>query len=529
MEYDKVPKAGSGRADWFTMAVVAMACAVLAGMFAMVSLAVPHSGIFAVLWLPNAIVVGVALSIRRADFPAALAGAAIGLFTGEILGNVPLNGSLVLTAANTVEIALAVQLSRRWCGLRIDFTDPKGFFRFVGALLVAASISAVVAVVATGSVMIDGSVGPLYLARHASSLVFLGPLVMVVFATWRHRARGGTLVPMPVMAVVLAGTFMIFGQSNFPFLFLATPLVVLAGISSGIGGTSFVLVAMAAIATVATAMGSGPIVLTRGGASLQIVSLQMFLASLTLVGIPLAGLIERGLRNREALRASRDDKRRVLDNIDEVLFSITNEGRWQSLNMAWERAHKSGRPYRLVLMDMMMPELDGLEATRRLRQAGYGADMLPIVALTANCFPEDIAACREAGMQGHLGKPMQMDELTDAIDRYVHAAGTTPAIGIPTPVPATGATTEDALAVRYRARKEMLLRELAEVAAGIGSPQWDVLAMQLHKLAGTAAYFGEARLGELARSLEDRLRRAEDATARLHLVRAEWKTMHEAA
>ena len=138
----------------------------------------------------------------------------------------------------------------------------------------------------------------LFLARYGSSLIFITPLVMVTMSAWRQRRLGGTLVPLPVLAPILAGTGLIFWQTSFPFLFLATPLVVLAGICSGIGGTAFVLVAMAAMASFATAMGHGPIVLTRGGLMFELVSLQLFLASLTLVGIPLAGLIERGNRDR---------------------------------------------------------------------------------------------------------------------------------------------------------------------------------------------------------------------------------------
>ena len=70
-----------------------------------------------------------------------------------------------------------------------------------------------------------------------------------------------------------------------------------------------------------------------------------------------------------------------------------------------------GQGYKLVLMDIEMPVCDGLECTARLREAGIGCDALPIIALTANVFREDVASYLEAGMQAHLAKPLRLDEL----------------------------------------------------------------------------------------------------------------------
>ncbi len=67
--------------------------------------------------------------------------------------------------------------------------------------------------------------------------------------------------------------------------------------------------------------------------------------------------------------------------------------------------------YDLILMDVHMPVMDGLDATRAIRAMGGVVGRMPIIALTANVQPEHIERCREAGMDAHVGKPIQVAEL----------------------------------------------------------------------------------------------------------------------
>jgi CheY-like chemotaxis protein len=83
----------------------------------------------------------------------------------------------------------------------------------------------------------------------------------------------------------------------------------------------------------------------------------------------------------------------------------------------WRAARASGTPFDRVLMDVHMPSLDGLEATRQIRalEAEAGAARTPILALTANAFAEDRDACYAAGMDGFLVKPLDRDSLAAAL------------------------------------------------------------------------------------------------------------------
>lgn len=76
--------------------------------------------------------------------------------------------------------------------------------------------------------------------------------------------------------------------------------------------------------------------------------------------------------------------------------------------------------YDVIMMDIMMPEMDGLEATRRIRRMDRkDAETVPIFAMSANAFDDDVARSRAAGMNEHLSKPLSFEKAAAMIAQYV--------------------------------------------------------------------------------------------------------------
>jgi response regulator RpfG family c-di-GMP phosphodiesterase len=173
----------------------------------------------------------------------------------------------------------------------------------------------------------------------------------------------------------------------------------------------------------------------------------------------------------------------------------------------------------MVLMDVQMPNLDGLQATRKIRAAGIGPETLPIIAVTANAYQDDIDACRAAGMQAHLTKPLRLRELQTALRLWAHRARADASGDRADDSDAAGA--DPRLLRLYIERK---LRALQLIDGLLDQPVCEALpvealASELHQIAGIAAYFGEAQLGEESGKLERGLQSAGDDKRDL-LVRA---------
>ena len=86
------------------------------------------------------------------------------------------------------------------------------------------------------------------------------------------------------------------------------------------------------------------------------------------------------------------------------------------------RAYTSAEPgtYQAILMDLMMPVMDGYAATRAIRESGRpDAKTIPIIAMSANAYAEDVQKCLDTGMNAHISKPLYKDVMLATIERFV--------------------------------------------------------------------------------------------------------------
>ena len=103
-------------------------------------------------------------------------------------------------------------------------------------------------------------------------------------------------------------------------------------------------------------------------------------------------------------------------DIEDILSARARNGE-EAVNM-FSKSEKG--LYAAILMDVRMPVMDGLEAARTIRKLGHpDAENIPIIAMTANVFDEDVERSMEAGMNAHLTKPVEPDKLYETMARLI--------------------------------------------------------------------------------------------------------------
>jgi len=205
-----------------------------------------------------------------------------------------------------------------------------------------------------------------------------------------------------------------------------------------------------------------------------------------------------------------------------VKVQIARNGR-EAIQAATRAADGAEPAIDLVLMDVMMPEMDGLAATRAIRLLPGAAAGVPVIGLTANAFASDRAACLEAGMTGFVPKPVTLQKLAEALAAAVPggatASGVPPRLDVIDALTATlGAETVARLIAAFRADLPAQLARMTDFAAAGDSAR---LAREAHALAGTAATIGMTALADAARSIERGLRAGEGADAQASVAALE--------
>jgi two-component system sensor histidine kinase/response regulator len=168
---------------------------------------------------------------------------------------------------------------------------------------------------------------------------------------------------------------------------------------------------------------------------------------------------------------------------------------------AVKRAGPGASPYCLILMDVQMPGMDGIEAARWIRNNGYS---LPIIALTAKAFMEDEKACLDAGMNDFMTKPVNYDALLSRVEMWVGDESTKTS-GLP------GEKINEMRALMgeeaFKDALGVFTREVTErherLRVVLAEEDFAKASVELHTLFGIYAGYGFEELQHLSRALQD--------------------------
>lgn len=196
------------------------------------------------------------------------------------------------------------------------------------------------------------------------------------------------------------------------------------------------------------------------------------------------------------------------------------------------------RPFDVVLMDCQMPNMDGYEATRRLRQRSE-LDDLPVIAMTANAMAADRDRALDAGMDDHVAKPIDVQELWSKLARWVHGRETSPSAhqGGATSIDGAaeapdlrldGVDVEEGLRICrgdmtfYRRLLDGLVTNQGDAAvqvrAALDEGDHEAASMAAHALRGVAANLRAKELATAAGELEEACQAGDDEAARAALA-----------
>jgi CheY-like chemotaxis protein/HPt (histidine-containing phosphotransfer) domain-containing protein len=192
-----------------------------------------------------------------------------------------------------------------------------------------------------------------------------------------------------------------------------------------------------------------------------------------------------------------------------IELDVANNGR-EAIDML----RAAPQRYAAILMDVQMPEMDGLTATKELRRNNY---KLPILAMTANAMKADLDACLAAGMDDHVTKPIERKALVETLRRWLPRRSVSFSADRPSPVRSDIPALEgidvagslQRLGLEFESLKRMLIRfadtlgpMLDLLRAAVGGADYAAIARHAHGIAGASGNLGADDLRETAKALE---------------------------
>jgi CheY-like chemotaxis protein/HPt (histidine-containing phosphotransfer) domain-containing protein len=202
---------------------------------------------------------------------------------------------------------------------------------------------------------------------------------------------------------------------------------------------------------------------------------------------------------------------------------ILAEGGLEGVRLATECAENLD----VVLMDIQMPDIDGLEATRRIR-ADARCQGLTIIAMTANASSADEQACRAAGMDDHLGKPIDLEKMVATLRRHSGDTSAEPEVQWQPDAHDSVVESSSAIKRRFGGNQELIryvlssfapeqTKQLVRLQEQVEQRNAAGAAAVLHAIKGSSGTMGAWAMSQLAGELEQRLLQ-EDEAAKAHLL-----------
>ena len=284
--------------------------AVLYGILAWAGIALTRQeGRIAAVWFPNAALIVVLLFARKEQWPWFIAAAAVAnvlanLFMGDVMAK-----AMGLSIANMAEIAAVMAILNALKVQRPNFTHHVDMAKFAATAIAAASISGLIAAVVLGAGEDAAALFRLWwkwMRADALGLIILVPAISIII----DALAEGRFLPrerwLEAAAIVLTGSCVSiwsFWQTDYPFLFLDAPIVLLYAVRLGPVGNALAIINLAVVASVFTMLGHGPINLVAGGLHEKLMVLQVFLVSSFIIGLPTAALIRESQERAQARAA----------------------------------------------------------------------------------------------------------------------------------------------------------------------------------------------------------------------------------
>jgi PAS domain S-box-containing protein len=213
-----------------------------------------------------------------------------------------------------------------------------------------------------------------------------------------------------------------------------------------------------------------------------------------------------------------DDVEINLEIVGEMLASAGHRVTLATSGPAAIAAYRDQR-HELILMDVQMPDMDGLEATRLIRELDAEGRHVPVVALTANVFSEQVESYRRAGMDDHLGKPFRREALLAIVERWTGENRPPPSVAEEAAAtePVVDRRSQQELVELIGAEKALsLLARLGDdLPRRLRSAAPEALRADAHVMISSSGLLGFGALSAAARRLEQAIDAGDDIAAPL--------------